>query len=374
MKPFLLTLCIVVSALGARPEVFFKRNKTSSGEIGAVVEAYLRTYDIPGAVVLIGHGQGISFHQAFGAIDGQHILNKDSVFDLASITKLFTAAALLRVMEDASVSIQTPVAKALPEYRRDAVASLTFEDLLRHESGMRAVPGDQVFSSRSNPWEGILAIDPERAAGEFLYSDVNYLVLGKALESMGGKDLSSLVDEILLEPLEMNHSGFKPRAKGIDCDKLCAPVSRASGPGIVHDPSARKLGGVAGHAGMYASAKDLAKFASLFLNEGHYCGRPVISRRQVIAMTEKREGSSRGLGFDITSPYSEKPRGDYFAKGLSFGHTGYTGVSLWIDPTLDTYLIVLSNPVYAQDWKRAKKGFLQMARELATLVGKAYLY
>lgn len=342
-------------------------------EIKETVEAYIKAYDIPGAVVLVGHGHGDSFHEAYGAMDGVRPLSKDAIYDVASITKVFTATALLKAMEGRGLSVEEPLSKALPEYERAPTADLKFESLLRHESGFPAVAPEEVFAaSARQSWKRILALNPSRPGGEYLYSDVNYMVLGKALEALAGVPLDQAVEELLLVPLGMESSSFRPRRSlGSGC-KNCVPTSQDSHSGIVHDPAARKLNGLAGHAGLFASAKDLSKFASLFLNEGRYCGRPVISRRQTLAMTVKDGESARGLGFDISSPYSEKPRGDYFAKGLSFGHTGYTGVSLWIDPSIDTYLIVLSNPVYAKDWKKAKKGFLRMAGDLANIVGRAY--
>lgn len=330
------------------------------------VQAYLNTFDIPGAVVLVGHGHGVSYHQAFGSFDGNRPLEKNAVFDLASITKLFTATALLKQIKNTDIVISSSLSEVLPSYNRETTEHLSLEDLLRHESGMRAVAGP------AKKWHEILAIDPEHKHGEFLYSDVNYLVLGKTLEELSGKSLDLAVRDLILTPLGMRSSGFLPMKSVQNCARKCVPTMRDKEIGVVHDPVSRGLGGVAGHAGLFASAQDISRFASIFLNEGYYLDRQIISSRQVKAMTEKEKGRSRGLGFDITSRFSDKPRGDYFAKGLSFGHSGYTGTTLWIDPTLDTYLIVLSNPVYAKDWKFAKKGMLKMARELANIVGRKF--
>lgn len=375
MKIFLVSLLLFMRAFALCLEEGSARPAPQGLErdISRAVRAYLKSHQIPGAVVLIGHKDSLSFHQAYGKMDGNRPMPKEAVFDLASITKVFTAAALLKKLEAEGLEHTIALGEILPVYQRRQIRNLALEDLLRHESGMRPGVGADVFaSSMRKTWQNIFAINPSFPRGEFKYSDVNFLVLGKALESLSGRSPDLAVKELLLQPLDMNSSGFLPMSNVPGCASLCAPVKRAGRPGEVHDPTSKRLGAVAGNAGLFASAKDLAKFASLFLNEGRYCGNQVLSPRQVKIMTERKSQSSRGLGFDIESRYSEKPRGDGFAKGLSFGHTGYTGTSLWIDPTIDTYLVVLSNPVYAKDWRKAKKGLLKMIYDLGTIVSDAY--
>lgn len=376
MKTLLCLFCFSISSFSLcleNQEATSPADENLEGKISGAVNAYLGAYKIPGAVVLIGHGDNISFHQAYGTINGQRPMPKEALFDLASITKVFTAAALLKKLEAEGLNHRRLLGDILSPYKRRRTQSLALEDLLRHESGMRAGVGGGVFADNEREtWKNIFAINPSFPRGEFKYSDVNYLVLGKVLERLSGRALDQAVKELILKPLDMNSSGFLPMENIPDCAGLCAPTNRAWPLGEVHDPTSKRLGGIAGHAGLFASAKDLAKFASLFLNSGRYCEKRILSSRQVRVMTQKQSQSSRGLGFDIDSRFSENPRGEGFAKGLSFGHTGYTGTSLWIDPTIDTFLVVLSNPVYAKDWKKAKKGLLRMIYDLAGVVGDGF--
>lgn len=377
MKPILFLLSIVTSVVASCPSSFYGYGLTNPDhlniEIEKTVQAYRKAFGIPGAVVLVGHSNGISTLKAYGTVDGKRAAQVDTVYDLASITKLFTATALLKELEDRGISYKEPISKYLKEYDRIGVKTLSFEQLLRHSSGLQSGVKDDVFADSLNEtWANILNINPKFIRGEFLYSDLNYLVLGKVLERLTSKSLDKVMEQSLLNPLSMVSSGFKPMETVAGCKDRCAPVVRGKSIGIVHDPTSRKLGGVAGHAGLYASAMDLSNFASIFLNHGSFCAKHIISSPQAFTVAKKETYSDRGLGFDITSPYSDKPRGDFFSKGLSFGHTGYTGTSIWIDPTINTYLIVLSNPVYAKNWRKAKKGFLKMIRDLADLVGEAY--
>lgn len=344
-------------------------------EIDTMVNSYLGVYDIPGVVVLVGHRDSISLHKAYGAIDGKMKMQKDAIFDLASITKVFTASALLKDLESRNLSHHDKVSTVLASYSRAQTKKLTFEDLLRHQSGMQPSVRSSFYELDQNKaWESILAINPKSKPASFVYSDVNYLVLGKALETLQGQGLDKAISKLILRPLGMDSSGFRPMDNLVECQQKCAPTGGDKALGEVHDPTSRHLGGIGGHAGLFASATDLAKFASMFLNEGQFCSKEILSESIVRSMTVKVPYSDRGLGFDITSKYSEKPSGEYFSRGISFGHTGYTGTSMWIDPTLDTYLIVLSNPVHAVNWKRAKKGYLKLIRELATSVGRANSY
>lgn len=375
MKPFILLVFFTLSVFGECLKVTSSAPHGLEQEVDALVESYADAYGIPGVVVLVGHKDSISFHKAYGSIDGKMKMPKDAIFDVASITKLFTATALLKSLEQNRLPFETRVSSVLKEYQRKETFELQFEDLLRHQSGLRPSMGSNLYKLNAlDSWKAILNTDPEYKFGKFKYSDVNYLVLGKALEKLESSSLDVAVKRLVTNPLGLKNTSFTPMSGLSNCKEKCVPTGSSYSLGAVHDPTSRHLGGLAGHAGIFSTATDLAHFARMFLSGGVGCKEKVISEKQVNSMTVKTPTSSRGLGFDISSKYSEKPSGDFFSKGISYGHTGYTGTSIWIDPTIDTYLIILSNSVFARDWRRAKKGYLKLINELASSVGKAYTF
>ena len=344
-------------------------------QLNTITNTYISTFKIPGVVVLVGNSEGIIFEKAYGnrSTDKTEANSVNTIYDLASITKLFTATAIMQLLQKKQVYLGSKLKTHFPEnYVTARKQKIIVEDLLRHNSGFKAGVTSGVFTDNmESTWENILNVEPSYPHKKFKYSDINYLVLGKLIEKLSKQDLDDYVRKNILEPLGMNNSGYSAY-NNTDCKTLCAPTRKKMSRGHVHDPTSFKLGGVAGHAGMFATAKDLAKFASIFMNDGKYCGKNILWKRSVKMMTTKKSKETRGLGFDITSAYSVKPRGDYFAKGLSFGHTGFTGTSLWIDPSIDSFLIVLSNTVYAENESRAKTGFLELITELANIVGEAH--
>lgn len=350
--------------------VFDVHAQDVSKEIEKSVKYHLGSFGINGAVVAYGNSNEIEFIKSFGTLNGSKRNSEGAIYDLASITKVFTATALMIELQNQGLSHETLVSEVLPEYDRDTVHDLKLSDLLRHQSGLRSGVGPAPYSDLQRAWNFILGIDPEHYRGEFRYSDVNYLVLGKVLEKLTGESIHSAIKRLVLTPMGMMTSGFLPMENIPYCEKLCAPTVRGAELGVVHDPTSRKLNGLAGHAGLFSTARDLSRFARTFLNKGDLEGRHVLDSSTVELMSVKVPNSARGLGFDISSPYSKKPRGEYFPEGVSYGHTGYTGTSIWIDPVSDTFLIVLSNPVYSVKWQEAKKGYLKMIEELANILGK----
>ncbi len=364
----------LVNASACFNKVSAKHSVPWNGQVETIVESYLNTFKIPGVVVLVGNSKGVIYEKAFGkrSLDKEDTNTLDTIYDLASITKLFTASAVMKLVEDKKVYLGGKVKRYFPENYVTAKKQLiTVEDLMRHNSGFKAGVSYRVFTDNlDTTWDNILNIEPNYPYRSFKYSDINYLVLGKLVERRSKQDLNDYIRKNFLEPLAMSDSGFKAFEDSV-CKYRCAPTRKKMNRGHVHDPTSFRLGGVAGHAGLFSTAKNLANFASVFMNNGKYCGKKILDPRTIKKMITKRPGENRGLGFDITSPYSVKPRGDYFAKGLSFGHTGFTGVSLWIDPTIDTFLIILSNTVYADNEKFAKSGYLKLITELANIVGEA---
>jgi uncharacterized protein YbbC (DUF1343 family)/CubicO group peptidase (beta-lactamase class C family) len=337
---------------------------------GIVAEA-IRDGQIPGAVVLIGHNGEVIYRKAIGerAIEPRpEAMTVDTIFDMASSTKVIaTTTAVMQLVEKGQVRVNEPVAKYVPEFGENGKEEITVRELLTHYSGL---PEDLDLSQ---PWEGretalrmAYAQKPISAPGSrFLYSDVNFIVLGELVQRVSGMPLNEYCQKNIFAPLEMMHTRFLPPAAWLP--KIAPTQFDEHGKmlrGVVHDPTARRMGGVAGHAGVFSTADDVAKFAQALLNDGG-----VLSPLMVEKMTTPQQPPTapvlRGFGWDIDSPFSSN-RGDLLPVG-SFGHTGFTGTSLWIDPTTQTFIIVLTNAVHP----RGKGSAVALRSKIATAVAAA---
>ena len=346
-----------------------------------IVQEAIRDGQIPGAVVLVGHDGQVIYRKAFGerALEPRHeAMTLDTIFDLASLTKVVaTTTAVMQLVEKGQVRVNEPVAKYVPEFAENGKEEITVRELLTHHSGL---PKDLDLSP---PWEGretglrmAYAEKPIHAPGsQFLYSDVNYIVLGALVERVSGMTLNEYCQQNIFAPLKMTQTRFLPPSAWLpkiaptqydEHDKMLR--------GVVHDPTARRMGGVAGHAGVFSTADDLAKFAQALLNGGaglspSILSPSILSPLMVEKMTTPQQPPTstvlRGFGWDIDSPWSSN-RGDLLPVG-SFGHTGFTGTSLWIDRTTQTFIIVLANAVHP----RGKGSAVALRSKIATAVAAA---
>jgi uncharacterized protein YbbC (DUF1343 family)/CubicO group peptidase (beta-lactamase class C family) len=305
---------------------------------------------IPGAVVLIGHNGQIIYRKAFGERSlepHREPMTLDTIFDIASLTKVVaTTTAVMQLVEQGRVRLNDPVAKYLPEFAQNNKDDVTVRELLTHYSGLTE---DLDLSLH---WEGRdtayrmtfeeKPVDPPGA--HFRYSDINFIVLGALIERVSGLPLEEYCQQKIFTPLGMLHTRYLPP---ISWASRIAPTQYDEHNkmlrGIVHDPSARRMGGVAGNAGVFSTADDLAKFAQVLIT-----GSSVLTPSSIEKMTTPQQPPTadvlHGLGWDIDSPFSSN-RGEFLPVG-SFGHTGFTGTSLWIDPTTQTYIIILTNAVH----------------------------
>jgi CubicO group peptidase (beta-lactamase class C family) len=297
-----------------------------------------------------------------------------TIFDLASLTKVLVTAPLL--VEDATrgeLSLQDPLGLHLPEASGTEVGALPLRLLLTHTAGF--VPDNPIEDYRGSKRALFAAIAREPLASppgtRSVYSDVGFVLLQGVLERRSGRSIARLAEERLFRPLRFKDTrfGILPRDRS-----RTAPTERARGRwlrGTVHDPRARAaaLRGVAGHAGVFGTASETARYCEMILGGGESEGRRILSEETVRAMTTNQcdaaVGVRRGYGFDIESPYSS-PRGALFSKN-SFGHTGWTGVSLWIDPDADGYLVLLTNAIHPDGHKDLKA----FRAEAATLAARA---
>jgi uncharacterized protein YbbC (DUF1343 family)/CubicO group peptidase (beta-lactamase class C family) len=347
---------------------------TGGPALDAAIEKAIAGGKTPGAVVLVGQPGRILYRQAYGerAVEPRHeAMTLDTIFDAASLTKVIaTTASVMKLFEQGKVRLGDRVTEYLPEFQ-GGKSDITVRDLLTHFSGLRPdLDLEPAWSGYATGIRMALADKPRTPPGErFVYSDINFILLGEIVRVASGKPLNEFAEEQIFRPLGMSETRFLPpeswRAR-------IAPTERENGAplrGVVHDPTARMMGGVAGHAGLFTTADDLAKFAEMMLNLGEYRGvrlfSPLTVRKFTEPNTPPHQFVLRGLGWDIDSPFSAN-RGELFPLG-SYGHTGFTGTSLWIDPSTRTYVILLSNSVHPH--RRPPLNGLRS--EVATIVAAA---
>lgn len=320
--------------------------------LDATIEKAVADGKMPGAVLVVGHQGRVVYRKAYGnrsVFPATEPMTLDTVFDCASLTKVIaTTSSLMRLFEQGKFRLNDKVTDYLPEFQ-GGKSDITIRNLMTHFSGMRP------DVSLTPPWSGydtgihLATVDvPRDPPGvRHVYSDINFILLGEIVHRLSGKPLDQYAREEIFLPLGMKDSMFNPPASMV---ARIAPTERTpkDGPplrGVVHDPTARNMGGVAGHAGLFSTGDDLAKFAQAMLNGGkHGVFGPATVRKFTEPQTPLDQPILRGLGWDIDSPYSSN-RGELFPIG-SYGHTGFTGTSIWIDPTSQTYVILLTNSVH----------------------------
>ncbi len=309
-------------------------------------------------------------------------MTRDTVFDMASLTKpVATATAAMLLIEEGKLRLGDRVVKFLPELDNHGKSEITIEHLLRHRAGL--VPDNPLKDFLDGPesaWKRIAELEPSSPPGaKFVYSDVGFMILGKLIERVSGQSLDAFSRQRIFQTVGMADAHFRPlntsrNTSWIATDRI-APTERESpgGPmlrGVVHDPRSRALGGVAGHAGLFATADDLAVFAQTLLAGGIAPnGNRLLSPLSVRAMFDAGptpHGQRRGLGWDVETSYSS-PRGALFGPD-SLGHTGFTGTSLWIDPETGTYVILLTSRLHPRGDRPAPTA---LRFELATLAAAA---
>jgi uncharacterized protein YbbC (DUF1343 family)/CubicO group peptidase (beta-lactamase class C family) len=323
-------------------------------EIDVAVRDAVAEKRIPGGVLLIEHG-GERYLRSYGrrsVVPRVETMTADTIFDVASLTKVVaTAPSIWLLIERGQLQLDEPIRRILPEFTD---GSVTLRHLLTHTSGLRPGLDREDWSGSSEGVRRALAQKPlNRPGAVFRYSDINYILLGEVVRRVSGEPLDVFARRNVFLPLGMHDTGFRPRSS-----PRIAPTENGLR-GTVHDPTARRMGGVAGHAGLFTTVDDLAKFARAIL-EGKLFPRAMTEVASPPEVAIQRAG-----GFDIDSAYS-RPRGDLFPQG-SFGHTGWTGGFLWIDPSSRTFYVFLSNRVHPD----GKGSVVALQRRLGTLVAES---
>lgn len=326
--------------------------------IDRLVNAGIANHKLPGAVVIVGHNGHIVYRRAYGSrslIPAQERMTANTIFDMASLTKcLATATAVMQLYQQGRISVDEPVAHYLPEFAQNGKQNITVRNLLTHYSGLPPdLPLTEPWEGKSEAYRMAFAINPSTPPGvRFVYSDIDFIVLGALVEKITGQTLDEYAAEHIYKPLGMSHTRFLPP---VEWRPLIAPTQYEQGDhgtmlrGVVHDPTSRRMGGVAGHAGLFSTADDVSLFAQALLDR--LAGRPstfplsrAVLAKMVIPEQPATATALRGFGWDIDSPFSSN-RGTIFPVG-SFGHTGFTGTSLWMDPVSNTYVVMLANAVH----------------------------
>lgn len=354
--------------------------------VDAALEEAVGPGKLAGAVALIGSDKGVAYAGVFGERSVEpsvEPMSRDTVFDMASLTKpIATATSVMALIEEGKIRPSDRIVKYFPEMDNHGKGRITVDHLLRHRAGL--IPDNALGDYKNGPeeaWKKICDIDLVAKPGEkFIYSDVGFIILGKLVEKVSGKPLDQFAAERVFQAAGMTDAHFRP-AGGDSADwpnvERIAPTEPAeSGQpplrGEVHDPRSRALGGVAGHAGLFATADDLAIYARTMLDWGRApSGARLLSPLAIRLMLDPGDtpaGQRRGLGWDVETGYSS-PRGELYGPA-SYGHTGFTGTSIWIDPDTRTYVILLTSRLHP---KQGSVSTVTLRREVATLAAAALI-
>jgi len=367
----LIALLLLVSTTALSGAAPLLREKITAMDL-AVAEA-IAARKIPGGVLWFEH-EGQAYQRAYGLrtlYPAHEPISADTIYDAASLTKVIaTTTAIMQLVERGRLELDAPVSRYLPAFGIHGKGAVTLRQLLDHHSGLR--PDIELKPVWSGHEVGVALACAEKLrstpGSTFVYSDINFIILGELVHIASGLRLDAYTAREIFQPLGLRDTGFlPPAAKHL----RVAPTELTSGTmlrGIVHDPTARAMDGVAGHAGLFTTAEDLARFSRMLLGGGQLDGVRILSEASVAEMTRvQTDGSNRrGLGWDIDSSFSG-PRGRWFPAGASYGHTGFTGTSLWIDPGTKTFVIFLANRVHPDGMGDTAS----LRRTLATIASEA---
>ncbi|WP_082235735.1 serine hydrolase domain-containing protein [Halobacillus massiliensis] len=330
--------------------------------IDSVIETSISEGALPGAVTLVARKGHIVQNEAYGhsllyeddqknQVQNPLHMEKDTIFDVASISKIFTATAAMILYEEGYFQLDDPVAKYIPEFAQNGKENVTIEQLMTHTSGFTAwVPLYAQGESREDRLEYVYAYPLANSPGStYTYSDLNMITLGALIEKFSGQRLDEFVYENITKPLKMKNTMYNPPEKlkeRIAATEYQEAIGRGLVWGEVHDENAWSLDGVAGHAGVFSTAEDLAKLGHMYLQDGRYGGKRILKPATVKLLTENRipefPGDEHGLGWELSQGWYM----DALAESSTMGHTGYTGTSMVINQANDTIAILLTNRVH----------------------------
>jgi CubicO group peptidase (beta-lactamase class C family) len=337
------------------------------------IHAAIAAKRLPGAVLWVERLGAVAHKAVFGQRAWEPVLDVlalDAVFDVASLTKpVVTGVLCTRLIEQGLLRLDESVAALFKDFAGGA--AITWRHVITHSSGLLPIlPLTPMWSGAAAAHALALAARATQAPGmRFVYSDINYILLGAMIERLAGAPLHELAEREIFQPLAMTDSGYLPLRQHAASRLVPTEFDGATMlRGVVHDPAARRMGGVAAHAGLFSTAADLARFARWVLGAGEVDDAQVLSRQGVALMTANAAPAGlaqRGIGWDIDSPYS-RPRGSHYPLG-SFGHTGFTGCAMWIDPRSRSFYVFLSNRVHP----RVGAAIVDLYAEVGTWAARA---
>jgi uncharacterized protein YbbC (DUF1343 family)/CubicO group peptidase (beta-lactamase class C family) len=332
------------------------QNFAGAAAVDSAINEAIAEGRMPGAVLIIGHDGKVVYRKAYGRraiVPHAEDMTPDTIFDVASLTKVVaTTSSLMKLFEEGKFRLNDRITDYIPEFQ-GGKSDIRIRNLLTHFSGLQPdVPLEDPWTGYQTGLRLADTFPPAGTPGErYVYSDINFILLGELVHRLSGKMVNEYARDNIFLPLGMKETMFLPPAS---LSPRIAPTERwpvkTGQPlrGVVHDPTARNMGGVAGHAGLFSTADDLARFAQMMLDGGELNGVRLFNPLTVTKFTEPQSPPDqpilRGLGWDIDSPNSSN-RGELFPIG-SYGHTGFTGTSIWIDPSTKTYVILLANSVH----------------------------
>ena len=347
-------------------------------KLDKIVKIAIEEAVAPGVAIAVGRNGHIAYMKGYGYIDwnqpGSPAVDTNTLYDLASLTKVIATTTVAMILEEGGqLDLNRTVASYLPEFNSPEKAQITVRQILTHSGGLEA--GANIYATARGREQYLYQINArplEYTPGtNMIYSDWDMILLQLVMERITGKTLDVLAAEKVFKPLGMTDTQFQPP---ISLRPRIAPtqVDDARGGllwGTVHDENAWAMGGVAGHAGLFSTARDLALFSMMILNGGEGVNGIRIVKPATIARWTARQGkeSSRTLGWD--SPEGGSSAGQFFSP-WSFGHTGFTGTSIWIDPEKDLFVVVLTNRVNPT---RSNTRHVQLRRDVADAVQQAVL-
>jgi len=348
------------------------------GKLDKIVKTAIEEAAAPGVAIAVGRNGHIAYMKGYGYIDwnqpGSPAVDTNTLYDLASLTKVIATTTVAMILEEAGqLDLNRTVVSYLPEFNSPEKAQITVRQLLTHSGGLEA--GANIYATARGREQFLTQINARpleyTPGANMIYSDWDMILLQLVMERITGKTLDVLTAEKIFKPLGMTDTQFQP---SLSLRPRIAPtqVDDARGGllwGTVHDENAYAMGGVAGHAGLFSTARDLALFSMMILNGGEGANGVRLVKPATIARWTARQGkeSSRALGWD--SPEGGSSAGQFFSP-WSFGHTGFTGTSIWIDPEKDLFVVVLTNRVNPT---RSNTRHVQLRRDVADATQQAVL-
>ncbi|MDA8215392.1 MAG: DUF1343 domain-containing protein [Nitrospiraceae bacterium] len=373
---FLLALISTTSLSHASPGYTSGLLEDKLSSIQDIVEREINSGNIHGAVVLIGTSERVVYCKAFGcrSVEPEKLpMAEDTIFDVASLTKVVaTTTAVMQLAEKGKLQLDAPVYKYWPAFKAKGKKNITVRHLLTHYSGLRAdLKLKPKWSGYKTAMKMILREKPLfQPDTHFIYSDINFEILGEIVQRVTGQPLDVYCAKNIFKPLGMKDTGFKP---SVALRYRIAPTEYNEGRmlhGEAHDPTCYKMGGVAGHAGLFSTADDLSIFARMLLNGGSIDNIRILKPSTVERMTIPQSPPGRrfrGFGWDIEAPLASN-RNELFPVG-SYGHLGFTGTSIWIDPVSKIYAIVLTNRVHPNGKGDIKELRAQIKKTISDAIG-----